>query len=189
MINMRKEGSIGPTAQKVLVLLLGGLALYLTYSPKKQFRIIKQIGTEWKNIDRRALYYAIKSLYQNKLIDGRENADGTVTLRLTQNGKAKALIYNLDDMKIPVMKRWDKKWRVILFDIPEKHKKSRDALARALRNINCHQFQKSVFVHPFECRNEIDFVIESFSMRPYVRFIVADSIDNELHLKKHFDLL
>src|SRR3989338_469904 len=147
---MRKEGSIGPTAQKVLLLLLRGLALYLTYSPKKQFRIIKQIGAEWKNIDRRALYY---------------------------------------DIKIPVMKRWDKKWRIILFDIPEKHKKARDALARVLKNIGCRQFQKSVFVHPFECRNEIDFVIESFSMRPYVRFIVADSIDNELHLKKYFDLL
>ena len=119
---------------------------------------------------------------------GRKNADGTVTLRLTQNGKAKALTYNLDGMKIPVMKQWDKKWRIILFDIPGKHKKARDALARVLKNIGCRQFQKSVFINPFECQKEIDFVIEFFSLRSYVHTILADHLDNEFHLKTIFGL-
>lgn len=186
---MRKIGSFGPSAQKALLLLLAGSALILAYSPKKQLRMLKNLAREWKEIERRALYNAIKSLYKNKMIDMKENLDDTITITLNDSGKRKALTYNIENMKIPAMKHWDKKWRIILFDIPEKYKKSRRALSGSLKNIGCFQFQKSVFVHPFECRNEIDFVIEFFSMKPYVRFITAESIDNELDLKKHFDLL
>ena len=186
---MRKIGSLGPTAQKALLLLLSGPAFVFAYSPKKQLRVLKDLAREWENIERRALYNAIRSLYKNKMVGMKENRDETVTIILTDSGKRKALTYNIENMKIPAMKHWDKKWRVVLFDIPEKYKKSRRALSGSLKNIGCFQFQKSVFVHPFECRNEVDFVIEFFSMRPYVRFITAENIDNELDLKKRFDLL
>ena len=186
---MRKIGSFGPAAQKALLLLMAGPALILAYSPKRQFRVLKELTGEWKKINRRALDNAIRSLYTNKMVDIKENRDGTITIILTSSGKNKALTYDLENIKIPAMEKWDHKWRVILFDIPEKHKRARRALSRALKNMGCFQFQKSVFVHPFECRNEVDFVIEFFSMRPYVRFIIADNIDNELDLKKRFGLL
>ena len=186
---MRKIGSLGPTSRKAILLLLLGPALILAYSPRKQLGIFQKLAKEWEDIERRALYNAIRSLYKNKIIDMKENRDDTVTITLTASGKKKALTYDIENIKIPAMMRWDKKWRIILFDIPEKYKKARHALAKVLKDIGCYQFQKSVFVHPFECRNEIDFVIEFFSMRPYVRFITADNIDNELDLKKQFGLL
>ncbi len=49
-------------------------------------------------------------------------------------------------------------------------------------------FQKSVFISPFECKDEVNFVIEFFNLRPYVRFITATEIDNALHLKNQFGL-
>lgn len=188
---MRKrysEPRIGPTAQKVMFLLLGGLALGLTHSPRQYFKIIKMIGKEWNNIERRALYNAIKSLYRSRLIDAKDDLSGATTLILTERGKKKALTYQIDDIKIPPMKKWDKKWRIVLFDIPENMKKARDALARALKSAGFIKFQKSVFIHPFECRNEVDFIIEFFNVRPHVRFITATEIDNELHLKDQFNL-
>ncbi len=186
---MRKIGSLGPTTKKALLLLLAGPALVLAYSPRRKLRVLKALAKEWRAIEKQALYNIIRNLYKNKLVNIKENDDGTVTIILTDSGKNKALTYDIENIKIPLMKRWDRKWRIILFDIPEKYKNARNALVKILKNMGCFQFQKSVFVHPFECRNEIDFVIEFFSMRQYVRFIVADSIDNELHLKKHFDLL
>src|SRR3989338_7423372 len=191
MAIMRKrysEPRIGPTAQKVVLLLLGGLALGLTHSPQRYFKIIKMIGKEWLNIERRSLYNAIKSLYRSRLIDAKDNANGTTTLVLTERGKKKALTYQIDELKIPPMKRWDHKWRIVLFDIPENMKRARDALARVLKNAGFIKFQKSVFIHPFECRNEVDFIIEFFNVRPYVRFITAAEIDNELHMKNRFNL-
>lgn len=179
---------LGPVAQKVLLLLMGGLALGLSGSPIAYFSILKMIGKEWAKINRRALHYAIKNLYKSKLVDIKENADDSLTLVITNKGKNIALTYQIDDIKIPAMKRWDGKWRIVLFDIPEKHKKARDALSQALKNAGFFKFQKSVFIHPFECKNEVDFVIEFFDMRPYVRLVVATDIDNALDLKKQFDL-
>ena len=185
---MRTAESLGPTAQKLLVLLLGGLALSLTTSPRRYFRIIRTIKKDFGKINQRALHNAIRNLYKAKLIDGKDNSDGTTTLFLTEKGRVKTLRYKIDDISIPEMKRWDGKWRVILFDIPEKYKKSRNALARSLKNMGFYQFQKSVFIHPFECKNEIDFVIEFFSLRPHVRMIMAERVDTEPHLKRIFDL-
>ena len=188
---MRKrysEPRIGPTAQKVMLLLWGGLALGLTHSPQRYFKIIRMIGKEWKNIERRALYNAIKSLYRSRLIDVVDNVNGATTLILTERGKKKALTYQIDKLKIQPMKKWDKKWRIVLFDIPENMKRARDAFARVLKNAGFIKFQKSVFVHPFECKDEVDFIIEFFNVRPYVRFVTANEIDNELHMKKLFNL-
>lgn len=180
---------LGFTQRKILLLLLGGLALGLSRSPKTSFQIIKGIKEEWKEIDRQALRRAIKSLYESKLIGEKQNPDGTITLVLTEKGKKKALTYDLDEMKIKKPARWDKKWRAVLFDIPEKLKKTREAVRYHLKQLGFYEFQKSVFIHPYDCKDEINYLIEFYDIRRFVRFIVADSLDNELHLKQHFGLL
>ena len=186
-----KQLKIGPVGQKILLLFLTGLTLSITvsYHQSKYIRIIKAAAREWKEINRRALSRSIKRLYKSRLLDETENRDGSTTIQLTSAGRTKALTYNLDAIKIQDMKKWDKKWRVILFDIPEKHKKARDALTRLLKKIGCYQFQRSVFAHPYECRSEVEFITEFFRVSPYVRFMIVEHIDNELHLKKHFELI
>lgn len=182
------EYRMGQVAQKVLVLLLGGIALSLTTNPKYLFRIIENMAKDWNEINRRALHRAIKKLYQSKLIDAKDNEDGTTSMVLTKEGKNKALTYHIDTITIPEMKKWDKQWRLVLFDIPERFKKARDALALTLKRIGFYRLQKSVFVHPFECQNELDFVIEFWNVRPYVRTILASHIDNEFHIKTKFGI-
>lgn len=165
-----------------------GVALGLTGSPTQYFRILESATKAWGDINKRALHNAIRRLYRSKLIDAKDNPDSSVTVILSNKGKKRALTYQIDEIKIPEMKKWDRNWRVVLFDIPEKFKKSRDALSLALKKMGFYKFQKSVFVHPFECQNEIDFVIEFFSLRPYVRYLTASHIDNELDLKHRFRL-
>lgn len=100
-----------------------------------------------------------------------------------------ALRYKLDTMIIQKPEKWDGKWRIVIFDIPEFNKQLRDTLRLKLRQLGLIELQKSVFIHPYECRNEIDFVIELYGPCRYVRFIEAVSIDTELQLKKKFHLL
>jgi len=180
---------LGATSQKLLLLLLGGAALGLSGSPTRYARVLKSIGREWRAINSRELSRAIRRLYESKLIFYRENKDGSVSITLNREGRKVALHYKLDEIKIPKPTRWDQQWRVIIFDIPEKQRKLRDALRVQLRQLGLQELQKSVFVHPYECRNEIDFIIELYNARLYVRFIEAFHIDNELHLKKKFRLI
>ena len=175
--------------RKILLLLFGGLALGFSRSPKGYFRIIGAMRKEWRAISRRALYEAIKRLYQSHLVQEIQNKDGSLTLILSEEGKERALIFSVDHMKIKKPSVWDKKWRLVIFDIPERQKGLRDIFRQHLRQLDFYELQKSVFVHPYPCTDEIDFLIELYETRPYVRTILAESLDNELHLKKHFRLL
>ncbi|MEK7062567.1 MAG: CRISPR-associated endonuclease Cas2 [Patescibacteria group bacterium] len=188
---MKKGGKLsrlGPNQQKIILLLLGGIGLSLAKTPKQYFRVVGEISKEWKNINSRMLEKAISSLYHSKLIKSKENPDGSLTMVLTDKGKQKAITFNIDNMEIKKPKKWDKKWRLVLFDIPEKQKPAREALRDALKRLGFHEYQKSVFIHPYECKKEIDFVIEYFNIRKYVRTITADTLDNDIHLRKKFGL-
>lgn len=179
---------LGTTQKKILILLLGGMALGLSNSPRRYFRILKKMRRAWNWVEEQNLKRAIKSLYQSKLIKAKYNSDGTVTLILTDKGKERALTYNFNEMKIKKPKRWDGKWRIVLFDIPEKLRKIRDIFRSHLKELGFCEFQKSVFVHPYSCKEEMDYLIEFYNARKFIRFIVADSIDNESHLKIHFGI-
>src|SRR3989344_3124525 len=185
---MVHKARMGLVKKKVLVLLLAGVALGLTRSGKKQLWILQQIPKEFKKIERRALNRAINSLYTSHLITERENRDGTTTLILNENGKKKALIFNIDELKIKKPVRWDGRWRIVMFDIPEKIRRLRDSLRLHFQELGFAELQKSVFVHPYSCNKEIEFLVELYNARKYVRFILADEIDNELHLKEKFHL-
>src|SRR3989344_3149262 len=97
---------IGSLKRKVLLLLLAGLALGLTRSPKKHFWILKQIPKEWEKENRQALQRAINSLYTSRLVEEKNHKDGTTTLVLNENGKIKALRFNLDRLEIKKPTRW-----------------------------------------------------------------------------------
>src|SRR3989344_8664514 len=180
---------MGNLKKKALLLLYAGLALGLTQSPKTQWWIVKQIPKEWGRVNRQALERAINSLYTSHLVEERNNTDGTTTLILSENGKKRALRFNIDKLEIKKPPSWDKKWRIVMFDIPEKLRWLRDSLRFHFREIGLIELQKSVFVFPYPCNDEIEFIIESYNARKHVRFILADKIDNELHLKKKFHLI
>lgn len=183
-VNIRK----GIIQQRILLLLWGGLALSLSRSPRTQFKILEGMIKEWKNIPEANIRRAINSLYASRLVGTTENRDGTITLFLTEKGKKSALTYNVNTMKIKRPATWDGKWRVVASDIPEKKKKARDALRSHLLNIGFHPLQRSVFVCPFECRNEVEYIVELYQIRSHVRVMTAETIDNELHLKHLFKL-
>lgn len=179
---------LGKNMGKILLLLGGGLALGLSRTPKVYFRIVRGMVKEWKNINREALHDAIRILYASKLIESQENSDGTVTLVLTKTGKEEFLRYNIDTIAIQKPKKWDEIWRLVLFDIPEPKKIGRDVFARKLKQLGFYPLQKSAFIFPYVCEKELDFIIESFDLRPYVRILHVKDTDIDFELKTKFHL-
>ncbi|MDO8743144.1 MAG: CRISPR-associated endonuclease Cas2 [Candidatus Azambacteria bacterium] len=174
--------------QKVLLLIEGGVILGLTRRPDKYFKIVKKISKEWQKINERALRTAIRKLYQSKLIDYKEKSDGTISMTLTDNGKKRAIQYSLDSMEIKKPKQWDRLWRLVIFDIPEEERQGRNALSAKLKELGFYPLQKSVFIHPYECKNEVDFIVELFNLRSYVRLFTVKETDIELDLRSKFNL-
>jgi len=170
------------------LLLLTGAALSIAYTPRQYWRTVKIAGKEWKKINKEEIRKEIRQLYRSKLLKKTENKDGSITMILTDKGKLRALTYKFDEMKIED-KKWDGKWRVVGFDVPEKIRWGRDALRDKIKKLGFYEFQKSVFIYPYDCKNEIDFIIEFFGIRKYVRFGILEYIDNEKHFKKIFKLI
>jgi CRISPR-associated endonuclease Cas2 len=176
------------TKQKILLLLVAGVALGFSRSPKNYFKILDAVAKDWKEIEKRKLLRIVKEFYENRLIDYKEREDGSIYVVLTKDGQKKALEYQFDELKIKKPEKWDKKWRIVIFDIPEKKKKAREALRDKLKNLGFKELQKSVFVHPYECEDEIDFITEVFEIRSYVRFLRVEAFTNDEQFKLKFKL-
>ena len=88
------------TRQKILLLLLSGVALGLSKSPKGYFKIIKSASKAWKEIERKRLYTLVREFYNDRLVDYKEDKDGFIKIVLTKEGQKKALKFKLDEMEI-----------------------------------------------------------------------------------------
>jgi len=184
-----KRGRTSVLQKKILLLLYGGLALGCTRNPNQYFRIVREISKEWAQIERGSLSRSVNTLYKSKLVTTRTSLDGNLSVVLSREGERLACRYEIDNMEINTPIVWDKKWRIVMFDVPEKFKRTRDSLRMHFKNMGFYEFQKSVFVHPYPCAKEIMYLMEFYESKKYIRFIVATEIDNSRELIKYFQLI
>ena len=143
----------------------------------------------YRNVDEARLAKSLGGLNKNKIIIIKKEKD-KFTVRLSEKGRKIVKEILFEGMKIETQKIWDKKWRVVIFDIPEKkRRRMRDAMRQKLRTIGFYQLQKSVWVHPYPCENEVQLLCEVFEINPFVNIIKAEKIYNDDILLKHFKLL
>ncbi len=184
----KKNYRWGALKKKVLLLLFGGLALYLSQG-RGAWKIIKGIHKEWKKINRQHLRRIIKEFYHQRLIAFKEKSHGKIEVILTDKGKLKALECKLEEMEIEIPSRWDKKWRIVIFDIPEKKRYQREIFRDKLKKLGFLKIQKSVFIFPYPCEDEINFLVEVLKIRRYVRIVLAKNITNQEELLLKFNLI
>ena len=140
-----------------------------------------------KSAEKFKIIGAIERMKQKKLVR-IYHKDGADIIEITELGKKKLLSYDLENIKIIRSNKWDGYWRLVIFDIPEKNGKARRALSQKLNKMEFFPLQKSVFVCPFECKDEIDFVTEFFGINKYVRFVLAKNIENDEFLRSYYNL-
>lgn len=108
---------------------------------------------------------------------------------LTLEGQNKLREWELRDYKLPRPSKWDKKWRVIIFDIPEKKKKVREQIRRFFAAAGLRRLQDSVWVYPYDCEDIIALLKTEFGVGKDVLYMIVDEIENDKHLRQEFGLL
>jgi hypothetical protein len=188
-MNKRPSAAIkSPIKKKILILLAGGLALGLARNPRSQKYIFRTIHKDIKDVNRKYLVKIVKEFREERLVNYIEKKNGSVEMVISEKGKRIVLEFDIDNIKIAKPVRWDKKWRIVMFDIPEKRRTERNILRNKLKDIGFREIQKSVFVHPYPCLNEINFITEYFQLRKFVRFGEMNTLSNEGELKLKFEL-
>ncbi|MBI2674076.1 MAG: hypothetical protein HYX23_02230 [Candidatus Zambryskibacteria bacterium] len=109
--------------------------------------------------------------------------------QLTLKGESLLRRWQFADFQLQKPKRWDKKWRVIIFDIPEKKKKARDDLTILFRQTGIRRLQNSVWIYPYDCEDIITLLKTDFRIGKYLLYMIVDELENDKHLREEFGLI
>lgn len=175
-------------------LLYGGGIIIASASPGFIPRIIPRLikyaryEKKRKEIEKRKFYNAFNYLRNQGLVE-MEYRGKQLYISLTEEGKKKVGKYQIDDLEIKKPFRWDKKWRVLIFDIDEKNKAKREALRGKLKELGLYQLQKSVWVCPYDFFKEMDILRRFFGLESSeMKMITASEIEGDKEIKIFFRL-
>lgn len=106
--------------------------------------------------------------------------------RLTEKGKR---AFELETMRRPpIKKRWDRHWRVVIFDIPERRKSVRARLRRFMKEYGFVRLQDSVWIYPYDCEDLIALAKAHFHIGADVLYMIVERLERDNHLRQHFSL-
>ena len=106
-------------------------------------------------------------------------------VRLTRKGEL-FLERNALPLKRPA--KWDGKWRMVIFDIPENKKRHRDLLRTTITRLGFFRLQNSVWIYPYDCEELGTLLKTEYSLGKNVLYMIVDKIENSSFIKRHFRL-
>jgi CRISPR-associated endonuclease Cas2 len=138
-----------------------------------------------KRHSRKQYRESIRRLKNTGVIDiiKKSNVD---FIKITEKGALKVL---LAKARVCKTNKWDGKWRVLVFDIPEDFHSYRDRFRKLLKQNNFIKLQASVFVSPYPLSRDAIRYLEESGLRNYIRIMKVEEMDNDKDLKQKFGLL
>ena len=114
---------------------------------------------------------------------------GRWVLEVTELGQKRIREIELESLAIARPSIWDKTWRIVLYDIPDDRRVQRDIFRDRLKRLSFLKLQRSVFVFPYACEDELDAIIQYLGISDYVTFFKTDSLGyQEAKALKYFKL-
>lgn len=170
--------------------LVVGVAGVIIIAPNslKAFDVIFRSTPKRKRLKelRRLLAY----MKQKSLLNWRELPDGTIEMTISKKGKSRAEKVKFDELMVPKPKKWNKKWHLVIFDIPESYRKGRSTLSMKLKIMGFYQIQKSAWIYPYPCDKEITLIKQVYGIfDSHVIVAELNNIDGQELFAKHFKLL
>ena len=178
----------GTLSQEILrKLILGGTIFIAAQSPYFWLNIYKGLFSE-TSFKKRKVQDTFTYLKKKGLIK-IEQTNKQIYISLTEEGKKEAGKFQINELRIKSPKEWDKKWRIIIFDVPELARMKRDAFRGKLKEFGFYQLQKSVWIYPYNCQKEIRLLREFFNLTSKnLRILEVEKIEEDSLLKKIFSL-
>lgn len=177
------------------LLIVGGVALASTspmFISRALPKVVKYLAYKFSKSKKKRdekFYNTFYYLKKNSLINF-ENRGGQIFISLTKEGEKRAGKYQINDLRIKKAKKWDGKWRILIFDIKNKERMKREALRGKILELGLFQLQKSVWVYPHDFQNEMSLLRSFFGLnKNEMQIIIASKIENDAGIKRHFRFL
>ncbi|MDO9027983.1 MAG: CRISPR-associated endonuclease Cas2, partial [Candidatus Roizmanbacteria bacterium] len=172
-----------------LTLIAGGNPLRptLSLSVKEIIKILKEVKR--LNVEEKKIERSLKSLERKEIVN-LEEKDDQVLVHIKDKKNPTIIKYSIKallDFK-QKNKRWKGKWFLVFFDVPEIQRNKRDYLRNFLQKIGFYRYQQSVYIFPYECEKEITLIKKIVEGAKYMKYIVAEKIEDENRIKTFFNL-
>jgi CRISPR-associated endonuclease Cas2 len=138
-----------------------------------------------KKIDKKNARRTLSYLKYKKLIEVREK-NGEYYYRLTSRGRDRYQKITFEELSIQTPKHWDKKWRLVMFDIPAAENSKRRALTQKLRDMGFYMLQHSAWLHPFDCQKEVGVLLQTLNLERHVSLLIVEDGNFTAHATDYF---
>lgn len=123
----------------------------------------------------KSIYYLKAKGYVQLAPEGRD-----FKLKITQKGRKKIRMMQFKSLSVPAGKKWDGHWWLVLADVPsDPYRSCADSFRKKIRSMGFYPLQRTVWVYPFDPRDEVDFISSYFKINPFVTVMEAVSLDPE----------
>lgn len=184
-MNIEKEVKIEATVRSILLSLIDVGVFLFEYGDKGRiYRKPIADYRKWRKDDgikfSQNLYYLKKKKLIKDFVRNKKKY-----IELTPKGKRRARYYFLNKHILRSKKKWDGKWRVVIFDISEDKKSKRELIRKWLKNIGLKELQRSVYVYPFDFKKQLNLMV-GILMAYDVKYMVCDIIEGEEDIINYF---
>ncbi len=167
-------------------LAVAGIGLIAMAAPNT-LQLLKYLDPDWvaKRDPKLRIREAAYRLKKKKLIDFVREGQH-IRLRITDKGRLRMQSLSLGPLPKP--KRWDGKWRLVIFDIPEKKRELRRRARGIVAGFGFIKLQHSVWAYPYDCEEAIALLKAHLHIGKDLLYIIADAIEYDAPLRKEFRL-
>jgi DNA-binding transcriptional regulator PaaX len=168
-------------------LLIGGMVAIAATSPYFLYNILRSLDKR-KQYNKQSVANTFYRLRKEGLIVFQKH-NNQLYISLSEEGKTKAGKFQINSLNIQRPKKWDGKWRIIIFDISDLHRIKREALRGLLKRLQFYKLQESVWIHPFDCKREIELLKDFFGFTSKeIQLIIAEQVENPDFLRTKFKI-
>ena len=189
MTRLEKMGKRHITNEILLSLLEAGVLLAVAIVAPGAVRMFKGFRRDesWKDYHDSSVTRGVERLWRRGLVEVVETKEGCV-VQITNEGKTEKLKFDIENMTIPVQGQWDGKWRMGFFDIFSTKDTVRREFRERLKGLGFYPMQKSVYVYPYPCSKEIQFLREILKVPHEVKLATIEHLENDEDLREIFQL-
>lgn len=111
--------------------------------------------------------------------------------QLTDRGRERLARREVQSLELTQAKRWDGKWRLVTFDVPEKRRYLRDHLRTHLTRLGFYPLQQSVWLYPYPCEEVVRLIKVDLNLGRKVQCIAFKRFEDreeEKSWRRHFDV-
>jgi len=172
-------------------LLISGAVILALQHQANMSRFFKQLPRDLRKYKETQLRRALHRLKKQSRIEYLKEDDDNIVVRITKDGRDFLEKINFDTLMLDRPNIWDKKWRLVIFDVPEKEKSAREALREKLKDLGMKKLQHSIWITPFPCEKEINLIKIVFHLSDHwIDVIITENIGiKEYQMRKFFDLI